>query len=131
MVNIEISRHPIYTDYGADLDGNPYSFKFGKKKRLAVCKHGRGYRQFRVSNKGEYKMYLVHRFVYECWTGKIIDPSIQCNHWDHNKTNNTFANLDLMTNTQNKEHREASNRPTGGAAHKKYLKKHGYEKDII
>jgi hypothetical protein len=129
MENIEINRHPVYSDYGADLDGNIYSFKYGKIKQITHSRHGRGYRQFGLSLRGEYKMYLVHRFVYECWTGKMIDPDLQCNHWDHNKTNNAFANLDLMTNQENKEHREAACRPTGGAAHKKYLQKYGYEMD--
>lgn len=129
MENLEIIRHPLYTDYGADLDGNIYSFKFGRVKQIVACRHGRGYRQFLVSHKGNTKSYLVHRFVYECWTGEQISSDLQCNHWDHDKTNNAFANLSLMTNTENKEHREAAGRPTGGAAHKKYRQKYGYDLD--
>ena len=131
MENIEINRHPVYSDYGADLDGNIYSFKFGKIRLIKDCAHPRGYRQFRISlNAYESKQYLIHRFVYECWTGEIIDSDLQCNHDDHDKTNNAFSNLSLMTDEQNREHREAAGRPTGGRAHKKYLQKQlQYEMD--
>lgn len=131
MAHIEINRHPVYSDYGADLDGNIYSFKFGRIRLIKDSHHGRGYRQFRISfRRYEGKMYLVHRFVYECWTGEMIDADLQCNHNDHDKTNNAFSNLSLMTNEENKEHREAACRPTGGASHKKYLQKQlQYEMD--
>jgi hypothetical protein len=130
MADIEINRHPEYSDYGADLDGNIYSFKFGRIRLIRDGKHPRGYRQFRLSfGRYDSKMYLVHRFVYECWTKEIIDSDLQCNHNDHNKTNNAFYNLSLMTDAENREHREAAGRPTGGAAHKKYKLKYGYEMD--
>lgn len=131
MAHIEINRHPIYSDYGADLDGNIYSFKLGRIRYMKAHPHPRGYRQFRVSlGRYETKPYLIHRFVYECWTGELIDADLQCNHNDHDKTNNAFSNLSLMTDAENREHREAAGRPTGGRAHKKYLQKQlEYEMD--
>ncbi len=101
MENIEIKRHPRYSDYGADIDGNIYSFKAGKVKEMVKCPHGRGYQQFAIRQYGEQKMYLVHRFVYECWTEKLIDTDLQCHHIDHDKTNNSLDNLQLVDQLMN------------------------------
>jgi hypothetical protein len=46
-------------------------------------------------------MYLVHRFVYECWTEKLIDTDLQCHHIDHDKTNNSLDNLQLVDQLMN------------------------------
>ncbi len=101
MENIEIKRHPKYNHYGADIDGNIYSFKHNKVKEISKCPHKRGYQQFRISHNGEYKMYLVHRFVYECWSEKMIDKDMQCHHIDHDKWNNAFSNLEIVTQLMN------------------------------
>jgi HNH endonuclease len=101
MENIEIKKHPRYSDYGADINGNIYSFKHGKVKQMQKCPHGRGYQQFVVSQYGDHKMYLVHRFVYECWSEKMIDKDMQCHHIDHDKTNNAFENLEIVTQLMN------------------------------
>ena len=102
MATLQIKKHPKFKEYGADIDGNIYSFKSGKIKQLIVGNHKRGYLQFRVSiTRVEYKMYLVHRFVYECWTEKLIDNGLQCHHIDHDKHNNSLDNLLLVTQLEN------------------------------
>ena len=102
MATLEIKKHPKYDEYGADIDGNIYSFKFKKIKQIALANHGRGYLQFRVSkSRQEGKMYLAHRFVYECWTEKLIGKGLQCHHIDHNKTNNSLDNIQLVTQIEN------------------------------
>jgi hypothetical protein len=103
-MNIEIKRHPRYSHYGSDIDGNIYSFKHGKIKEMAKCPHGRGYQQFAIRQYGEQKMYLVHRFVYECWTEKLIDTDLQCHHIDHDKTNNSLDNLQLVDQLMNMQY---------------------------
>lgn len=98
----QIKKHPKFKDYGADKDGNIYSFKSGKIKQLTVGNHKRGYLQLRVSiPKVESKMYLAHRFVYECLTEELIGNSWQCHHIDHNKHNNSLDNLQLVTQLEN------------------------------
>ena len=108
MAPVEIKKHPRYTDYGADIDGNIYSFKRGKLKELAKCPHGRGYLQFSIRQYGDAKMYLVHRFVYECWTEKLIGNDWQCHHIDHDKHNNHFDNLELVDQWMNMAYGKAA-----------------------
>jgi len=99
-----LQRHPIYKDYASDIMGNVFSLKFGNIKQRRLAKHGRGYLQFAVSLKKDgQKMLLAHRFVYECWFGKI-KGDLQINHYDGNKKNNALANLELMTDLENKKH---------------------------
>ena len=99
-----MKAHPIFKDYASDIDGNVYSLKFGKVKEISKCPHGRGYLQFNISMNGEKKPYLIHRFVYECWTEKPIDGQWQCHHIDHNKHNNHFDNLQLVDQWENMQY---------------------------
>jgi len=100
----QIKKHPKFKEYGADIDGNIYSFKSGKIKQLIVGNHKRGYHQLRVSiPKVESQMYLVHRLAYECWTEQMIPDGLQINHIDNCKTNNHIDNLELVTDYENKQ----------------------------
>jgi hypothetical protein len=100
----QIKKHPKFKEYGADIDGNIYSFKFRKIRQLIVGNHKRGYHQFRVSiSRVEGKMYLVHRFAYECNTQQMIPKGLQINHIDNCKTNNHIDNLELVTDYENKQ----------------------------
>jgi len=92
---LEIKPHPIYSDYGADIEGNIYSFKFNKIRQISKAAHTRGYQQFCIHENGKGRMYLVHRFVKECHHGMIKD-GLQCHHIDHDKHNNTLDNLQLV-----------------------------------
>lgn len=58
--------------------------------------NGYGYKI--VGCKG--KMYMIHRLVYETFSGEIPD-GMQVNHIDENKANNMVDNLNLMTNKEN------------------------------
>jgi len=100
---LEIKQHPVFKDYAADEDGNIYSLKFGKIKEISIAPHGRGYRQFGICIQGKRKMYLVHRFVYECFTERLIGDW-QCHHMDHNKWNNSLENLQLVDQLMNMDY---------------------------
>jgi len=52
---------------------------------------------------GKKRMYLSHRFIYECMTGKMIPNGLQINHIDNCKTNNHIDNLELVTDYENKQ----------------------------
>ena len=95
----ELKRHPVFTTYASDIDGNVYSLKFSKVKEITKVPHTRGYQQFCIHN-GYPKMYLVHRFVYECHNGMIKD-GLQCHHIDHDKHNNSLDNLQLVDQWDN------------------------------
>jgi hypothetical protein len=94
-----LKQHPVFTNYASDIDGNIYSLKFNKVKRLSKVNHTRGYQQFCIHD-GFPKMYLIHRFVYECHNGMIKD-GLQCHHIDHDKHNNSLDNLQLVDQWDN------------------------------
>lgn len=96
----QFKTHPVFSNYAADIDGNIYSLKHNKVRQLAKVPHGRGYQQFCIHENGKPKMYLIHRFVYECHYG-IIKAGLQCHHIDHNKHNNALDNLQLVEQIEN------------------------------
>ena len=95
----DLKQHPVFTTYASDIDGNIYSLKFNKVKQITKVPHTRGYQQFCIHN-GFPKMYLVHRFVYECHKGMIKD-GLQCHHIDHDKHNNSLDNLQVVDQLEN------------------------------
>jgi len=112
----EIKRHPVFTDYASDDEGNIYSLKFGKIKQLQKVKHGRGYHQLNISMKGKQKMYLCHRLTFECFNG-TIPYGLQVNHKSvDDKTNNHLDNLELATDLENKQHGVANGVLYGAAS---------------
>lgn len=96
----QLKKHPVFTTYASDIDGNIYSLKFNKVRQLKKVPHGRGYQQFCIHENGKGKMYLIHRFVYECHNG-IIKNGLQCHHIDHDKHNNSLDNLQLVDQWDN------------------------------
>ncbi len=96
----QLKKHPVFTNYASDKDGNIYSLKFNKVKQLIKVPHPRGYHQFSIHEYGKNKMYLAHRFVYECHYG-IIQNGLQCHHIDHNKHNNSLENLKVVNQLDN------------------------------
>lgn len=118
----QFAQHFEHKSYYATTDGEVISFKGRNPKFMIQCKHGRGYTQFVVSNGTEIKSYLTHRFVYECFYGEIPE-GMQIHHIDHDKTNNSLDNLQMVTDEENKLHAKLAGRKTGGAMHKKNLNK--------
>lgn len=98
-----IKRHPLYTDYGADEDGNIYSFNpYYRKTRgcpfkLKLYIDSDGYHTVSVRTArgrlGKYKVVKAHRFVYECYYQKILPSNIDIDHIDFNRLNNKIHNL--------------------------------------
>ena len=52
-------------------------------------------------NEGKKKSYLLHRVVWEAVTGEPIPEWMQINHRSEVKTENFFANLELVSPKQN------------------------------
>ena len=59
------------------------------------------------------KDYQKHRFIFECFHGKINDVKLVVDHINNIKIDNRLENLQLITQSQNnkKEHRKGKNRP--------------------
>ena len=80
--------------------GRVKSLKFGKEKILKSGKNTRGYLQVCLYKDCHTKHLLVHRIVAEAFI-----PNTQgletVNHKDEDKTNNSVANLEWMSNKDN------------------------------
>jgi hypothetical protein len=102
-----IIQHPIYSDYGADSNGNVYSLKNGVNKlTYPISKNGyvsMGLFLGKVNGKRKYKWYLQHRFIAE-----VFIPNLQnkgyVNHKNGIKSDNRVENLEWVTRVENMRH---------------------------
>ena len=94
-----------YEDYSVDEDGNVYSMKFGKIKKIKPRKDRGGYLAVGLLKNGKQKTFSVHRLLYSAFVGDIPDKMF-IDHIDRNKTNNKLDNLRLVTAQQNQFNRD-------------------------
>lgn len=89
-----------YSNYEIYEDGKIWSYK--TKRFLKPWTMKNGYQIVALSdNEGKIKRYLVHRVVYESVTGEPIPENLQVNHISEDKTDCSFANLNLLTPKEN------------------------------
>ena len=96
--------HPIYDRYEAN--------------RLGIVRHIEnkrdiGYLQIGIRDQGIKKGYQKHRFIFECFHGKINDVKLVVDHINNIKIDNRLQNLQLLTQSQNikKDHQKGEKRP--------------------
>ena len=97
-----MKSHPIQTDYLITEEGDVYSRKFRKLKKMKQRNRG-GYKAINISNNGKGKTYNVHRLVAETYLPNT-DNFTQINHIDEDKTNNNVSNLEWCSNQYNSEY---------------------------
>jgi len=89
-------------DYFADENGNLYSFKFNKQRKLRFYINSKGYKMYRVSINGKVKQFSAHHISYyvnvESFSTK---DGLEIDHIDGNKLNNHFSNLRRVTSKVN------------------------------
>ena len=102
--------HPIYDRYEANREGIVRHVE--NKKDIGGLTNS-GYLRIVVSDQGIIKNYLKHRFIFECFYGKINDVKLVVDHINNIKIDNRLENLQLITQSQNKkkEHRKGKNLP--------------------
>ena len=102
--------HPIYNNYEANRLG---IVRHVKHKKDIGCLQKSGYILITVYDLGIKKHYLKHRFIFECFHGKINDVKLVVDHINNIKIDNRLQNLQLITQSQNlkKEHRKGINLP--------------------
>ena len=89
-----------YDKYEVYDDGRIWSYSH--KKFLKPSTNNKGYQLVSLSdNEGKLKKYLLHRVVYETFSGEPIPNNLQCNHINEIKTDNRFCNINLMTCKEN------------------------------
>lgn len=98
-----LSRIDYGEGYYISRDGDVFSFKSGKKKKLKHLTTGhKGYAKVRLYNgsKKDYKDFFVHRLVASAF---IENPeNLPCvNHKDENPANNCVENLEWCTKAYN------------------------------
>lgn len=91
---IKSAEIPNWENYLAYSDGRVFSKTRNKFVKAFVNKNN-GYYQVMLRCKDKYKLYYVHRLIYECFNGKVEG---QITHNDGNKLNNSLDNLKIRTN---------------------------------
>ena len=96
-----MSKFRKYDNYEIYADGRIWSYSHKKWLKPITMKNGYQ-RVWLTDNEGKSKMYLLHRVVYETFSGRPIPEGMQVNHINEDKTDNRFfENLNLMTPKQN------------------------------
>jgi hypothetical protein len=60
-----------------------------------------GYFMVSLSKKNIQKSFMIHKLVFENFTGKVSDRKIVIDHINNIKTDNRLENLQLITNREN------------------------------
>ena len=95
-----MSKFLNYDNYEVFENGKIWSYR--KNKFLKPQTNNRGYQLVNLyDNDGNSKTYLLHRVIYETFSGEPIPSNMQINHIDERKDNNARSNLELMTPKEN------------------------------
>lgn len=91
-----------YTDYAVDVDGNVWSFKYNKCRRLSPgwAKKRDGYHFVRLSANGTKHNFFVHRLVAMAFL-PTDDITLEVNHKNRNSVDNRIENLEWATRKSN------------------------------
>ena len=95
IVSNDFCKHPIYDRYEVSREGIV--------RHVVNKKDIGGYLQIVVRDHGTIKNYLKHRFIFECFHGKINDVKLVVDHINNIKTDNRLQNLQLITQSQNQK----------------------------
>jgi len=101
--------HPIYTNYESNRNGIVRHIKY--KKPIGQLTN-RGYYKITVGDNGKRKSFMSHRFLYECFHGKIVDNRV-VDHINNIRIDNRLDNLQLITQSENtkKDHKGGNSLP--------------------
>lgn len=80
--------------------GRVKSLHYNREHILKPGKNGKGYYQVKLYKNGSIARPTVHKLVYTIFVGPI-PKGLEVNHHDEEKTNNSIANLELMTPEDN------------------------------
>ena len=105
---VKYYKHPVFSNYAANKNGNILSLK--TKKILKMAKDSGGYFKFTICSKKLEKPinYSQHRFVFEVFKGPI-PKCLEIDHINDIKKDNRIENLQLLTPRQYNE--KGKNKP--------------------
>lgn len=101
---LELIPIPFLDKYFCDKNGNIYSTRRGKIKKLKCYEHyGRSKRPY-LRLKAAGKLYLTHRMIASVFKGRELYDGEFINHIDSNKLNNQLCNLEIVSHQENVKH---------------------------
>ncbi len=120
------SRFRLTKDMGyfVDKEGNAWSSKYGKKRKLKLSiSNNKGYKSYRfVVSSGTYSRWSVkvHRFqAYQKFGDVIFEKGIQVRHLNGNSLDNSWDNIEIGTTKQNHDDRTVEERKVINAKRRK------------
>ena len=93
-----LEKHYLINEYGS-----VYSMR--RSRILKGMLNGCGYIYYTLVNElGSKKMFSAARLVAYTYLPAPLDPKMEINHKDHNRTNNHYTNLEWITHKENIKH---------------------------
>lgn len=121
-------EHPVHKGYACDEEGNVYSLKNGKIRKLKPANNGNDYLQFDVFKDGKrVAKPRLNRFVWECIKGEIED-GYEVDHLDFDRENNCIDNLLARPASENRTRKSEEGRRRNTEAIKKKWKDEKFRK---
>ena len=99
---------------------NGHSTYFTKEKMLSQSKNNKGYKTVTLCKENKLKTFTLHRLVAVAFLNHTPNGNtLVIDHQDNNKSNNTLANLQIITNRENcsKDKKNGSSIYTGVSFH--------------
>lgn len=101
-----MQKIPGHPDYACDEQGNVYSLKFNKIRKLKPFDDGKGYQRVAISVNGTARLYRVHRLISKTFL-KDYDEDLEVDHIDRCRANNNLDNLRMVTRSENQQNNNA------------------------
>ena len=100
-------KHPIYTNYELSKKGQIRNVKTGRILNCNNVMNHKGYVRVTIYHNGIQLTRNLHRLVMESFDG--LKDSMEVNHMDGDKLNNSFYNLEWVTRAENARHAASNN----------------------
>ena len=97
---------PGYPDYACDEQGNIYSLKFNKIRKIKASDNGHGYLRVSLCVNGTTRHHRVHRLIAKTFL-KDYSEDLEVDHIDRCSTNNSLDNLRMVTRSENQQNNNA------------------------
>ena len=97
----EVSNEGRVRSLDHEVPNGANSFRIAKGRVLRQRVNSNGYLRVCLCKENKRKDFYVHRLVVEAFIGAIPN-GLEVNHIDMNRANNNLANLEIVTNSENK-----------------------------